>query len=155
MRVRATAYLRVQIGALLRARDSLELRRQLHRLQIELGDLVDLLERFLGLRFDFLFGELFVVELDDFLDGAGAVAQVLADLQELLQDQRRARDRFQHQQLAALDALGDGHFAFARQQRNGAHLAQVHAHGVVRLFQRSGSEVEIAVLRSGPPAHLP
>ena len=95
--------------------------------------------------FDFFFGQLFVVELDDFLDRAGAVAQVFADLQKFLQDQRSARDGLQNQQLPALDALGDGHFAFARQQRNGAHFAQVHANRIVGLFERSGSEVEIAV----------
>ena len=50
-----------------------------------------------------------------------------------------------HAQLAALDALGDFHFAFAGEQRNGAHLAQVHAHGVVGLFKRAGREVKLDV----------
>ena len=136
----------VQVGALLRARDAFELGGLLHRQQVELSDLVDLLERFPGFRFDLFFGQFFVVELDDFLDRPGAVAQILADLQKLLQDQRRTRDGFQHEQLPALDPLRDRHFAFARQQRNGAHLAQVHANGVVGLFECSGSQVEVAVL---------
>ena len=101
----------------------------------------------LGLGFDFFFGKFFVVELNDFLDRARAIAQIFADLQKFLQDQRSARDRFQHEQLAALDALGDGYFAFAREQRNGAHFAQVHANGVVGFFERAGSEIEFAVFR--------
>ncbi len=118
-------------------------------MQVELGDFVDLLEGFFCFRFDLFFGELFVVELDDFLDGARAGAEIFADLQKFFQNQRSARDRFQDEELAALDALGDGNFAFAREQRNRAHFAQVHANGIVGFFERTGSEVEFAVFRSG------
>ena len=58
----------------------------------------------------------------------------------------RARNRLQHAHLPALDALGDFDFAFARQQRHGAHLAQVHAHGVVGFFERSRGQVELDIL---------
>ncbi len=36
-----------------------------------------------------------------------------------------------HRLAAGLDALGDGDFALARQQLDRAHLAQIHAHGIV------------------------
>jgi len=39
--------------------------------------------------------------------------------------------------LAALDALGDLDFPFAREERDGAHLAQVHADGIVGLVERA------------------
>ncbi len=133
-----------QVGALLRLRHPLELRGFFQTFQVKLRNPVENLERFLGLVLDLFFGELFVVELDDFLDRARALAQVFADGQQFLQDDRGARDRLEHQQLAALDALGDGDFAFARQQRNGAHFAQVHANRVVRLFEHSRRQVEFA-----------
>ena len=107
--------LRANVGALLRLRHPLELRGFPQTFVVQLGDLVEDLERFLGLVFDFLFGQLFVVELDDFLDRARALAEVVADRQQFLQDDRGARNRFEDEQLPALDALGDGHFALARQ----------------------------------------
>ncbi len=48
--------------------------------------------------------------------------------------------------MSALDALGDGHLALARQQGHRAHLAQVHAHRVVRLLQCARRQVEIVFL---------
>ncbi|HTT24461.1 MAG TPA: hypothetical protein VMG82_36415 [Candidatus Sulfotelmatobacter sp.] len=48
--------------------------------------------------------------------------------------------------MSALDALGDFHFAFAREQRNCSHLAQVHADGVVGFFQCAGRQVKLDVL---------
>ena len=135
---------RVQIGTLLRLRHPLELRGFFQTFQIKLRNLVENLERFLGLVFDFFFGEFFIVELDDFLDRARALAEIFADRQQFLEDDRGARDRFEHEQLAALDAFGDGDFAFARQQRYGAHFAQVHANRVVGLFEHPRREVEVA-----------
>ena len=69
----------------------------LQRQQIQLRHAVNLLQCFLGFRFNLFFGEFFVVELNDFLDGPRAVAQILAYLQKLFQNQRSARDRLQHQ----------------------------------------------------------
>jgi hypothetical protein len=43
--------------------------------------------------------------------------------------------------MAGLDALGDGDFAFAAEQFDGAHFAQIHAHrivGTVGVFARVG-----------------
>ena len=44
---------------------------------------------------------------------------------------------------AALDALGDLHLALARQQRNGAHLAQVHADGIVGFVAKILYQIEV------------
>ena len=132
-----------EIGALVRARPCFEFLGLLHRKQVKLADLVDFLQRFAGLGFDLLFGELFVVELNDFLDGARAAAQIFADAQQFFQNDRRARDRLEDEQLPALDALGNGNFALAREQRNGAHLAEIHADGIVRLLERARGEVQL------------
>ena len=74
---------------------------------------------------DFGFVE-FVAPDDDGLEGQRAFAQ--------------ARD---HRLAAGLDALGDGDLALARQQFDRAHLAQIHAHGVVGAlvaFRRPGGD---------------
>ena len=125
----------------------------LHRLQVELGDLIDLLQRLLGFGLDLFLGKLLVVELNDFLDRAGAVAQILADLEKLLEDQGRARDGLQHEQLAPLDALGNRNFTFAGKQGHRAHLAQIHADGIVGFFKRARSEIEVAVFRGSVVLH--
>ena len=85
-----------------------------------------------------LFGELFFVEDHHFLYVADAALEVFAESDDLANDDGRAGDGLEHAHLAALDALGDFDFAFARKQRHGAHFAQVHAHGVVGFFQRAG-----------------
>src|SRR5713226_7187058 len=95
--------------------------------------------------YDLFFSQLLIVELHDLFDGPHALAQIIADGDQFLDDNWRARDRLHHHELPALDALGDGDFAFARQQRHRAHLAQVHADRVVGLFQRTGRQVEIAL----------
>ncbi len=93
-----------------------------------------------------LFGELFFVEGDDFLDVADAAAEVFAEADDLADDDGRARDGLHDAELAALDALGDFYFAFAGEQGNGAHLAEVHADGVVGLLEGSGREIEFDVV---------
>jgi len=98
----------------------------------------------LGLIGDLFFGQLFIVKLHDFLDGPHAFAQVIANGDQFLDDDRRACDGLHHHELPALDALGDGDFALARQERHSAHFAQVHANGVVGLFQRTGRQVKVA-----------
>ena len=117
-------------------------------------NLVDVLQRLLGLVGDFFFGQLFIVKLHDLFDGPRALAQIFANRNQFLDDDRRTRDGLHHHQLPALDALGDGHFAFARQQRHGAHLAQIHAHGIVGFFQRARESDPVrCCLR--PSAHRP
>ena len=93
-----------------------------------------------------LFGELFFVEGDDFLDVADAAAQVFAEADDLANDDGRARDGLHDAHLAALDALGDFDFALAGEQGHGAHLAEVHADGVVGLLEGAGREVELDVV---------
>ncbi len=108
----------------------------------------------LRLVLDLLFGQLLVVELHDLFDRPRAVAQIFGDGDQFLDHDGRARDGLQHQQLPALDALGDGHFAFARQQRNGAHLAQIHAHRIVGLFQQSRRQVQFDFFGCRPASSL-
>ncbi len=59
---------------------------------------------------------------------------------------RRTRDGLHDAELAAFDALGDFDFALAGEQGHGAHLAQVHADGVVGLLEGAGREVEFDVV---------
>src|SRR5271167_781560 len=105
----------MEVRALLGTRDTLELRNLLRRQQIQRGDLIDLLERLLCLRFDLFLGQLLVVKLDDFLDRPGVVTQVLPNLQQFLQNKRRARNGFQNEQLPALESLRNYYFTFPRQ----------------------------------------
>jgi hypothetical protein len=61
-------------------------------------------------------------------------------LQQHLDRPREAGQRLLHLHQAFLDALGDGDFAFAREQLHRAHLAHVHAH-------RVGGAADLAVQR--------
>src|SRR5260221_712095 len=70
-------------------------------------------------------------------------AQLIADDEDALGNGRCAGDRLDDRELAALDALGDGHLALAREQRYRAHLAEVHPDRVVRLVERAGRQVEL------------
>ena len=49
---------------------------------------------------------------------------------------------FRTVKLAALDSFCDFDFAVARQQRDRSHFAQVHANGIVGLFERAGSQIQ-------------
>ena len=99
----------------------------------------------LDARLHHVFGELFVVEDHHFLDVAHAALQILAQSGNLADHDRRAGDGFQHAHLAALNALGDLDLALAGEQRNRAHLAQIHADRVVGLFQRARRQVQLDV----------
>src|SRR6266478_1432010 len=93
---------------------------------------------------DFFFGQFLIVELHDFFDRPRALAQILANRDQLFNHDRRPRDRLHYHQLPALDALGNRDFAFARQQRHRSHFTQIHAHGIVRLFHRTRSQIQVA-----------
>ncbi len=80
----------------------------------------------------------------DVLYGLDAAAQVLADLNDFTDDQGRPRKRLPYGPLPALVPLRQLDFAFACEQRNRAHFAQVHAHGVVGLVAEILGEVEVA-----------
>ena len=112
-----------------------------------LADGFDLLEELLRPLLDAVVGDLFVVEDDQLADRAVAGAQRVAHADDGLGDRRHARDRLDDRELALLDALGDGDLALAGEQRHRAHLAQVHADGIVGLVERAGREVELGTLR--------
>src|SRR5262249_18453116 len=63
---------------------------------VQLRDLLDVLERLLRLVGNLFFGELFIVELDDFLDRTPTLAQIVAHRDQFLDDNRGARDRLHH-----------------------------------------------------------
>ena len=85
---------------------------------VEPSDFLNLPKRLLGLRGDFLFGELFIIELNNFPNGTHTIAQVFSSSQDLLNDDGRASDGFHDHKLSALHALGDNYFAFAGEQRH-------------------------------------
>ena len=68
---------------------------------------------------------------------------LLAHGGDLLDDQRRARERFQNRALAALDTARNLDLSLAREQWDRAHFAQVHAHRIVDFLAHAGGEVEI------------
>src|ERR1019366_9535334 len=127
-------------------RNPIQLFDELDRLLVVLRQFVDPAGDVLQTVEDHFFRDLLFVEEHDFLDGAHTALQVLTNGNDLANHDGRARQRFQHPQLSALDALGELDFAFAGQQRDRAHLAQVHAHRVVGFFQRAGGKVEFNVL---------
>ena len=53
-----------------------------------------------------------------------------------LEGERALAQAGDHGFAAGLNALGDGDFALAREQLDRAHLAQIHAHGIVGAFGR-------------------
>ena len=77
-------------------------------------------------------------EIDDVAQQNLAVVQFVAPDDDGLEGQRAFAQAGDHGFAAGFDALGDRDFAFARQQLNRAHFAQVHADGVVGAFGRFG-----------------
>ena len=116
------------------------------QLLLVLDDHVDTADGGAHARLQDLFGQLFFVEGDHFLDVADAAAQVFAQRDDLANYDRRARDGLHHAYLTALDALGDLDLTLAGEQRHRAHLAQVHAHRVVGLLEGSRRQVELDVV---------
>src|SRR5581483_3073361 len=76
---------------------------------------VDLLLDLTAPLLDALVGDLLVVEDHELADRALAGVQRVAELDHLLGDERRARDRLDHRELAALDAPRDLDLALARE----------------------------------------
>ena len=138
---RARRYLRLVL-----LRNVVELLDHLRVVAARLADRFDLAEDLDGALLDHFVGDFLVAEDHQFADGALAGAQLIAHDQDALGDGGRARDRLDHRELAALDALGNRDFAFAREQRDGAHLAQIHADRVVGLVERAWSEIQFRLV---------
>src|SRR5262249_62284004 len=116
---------------------------ELHVVGPRLTHLLDLLEDFSLSILDDLVGDLLVAEDHQFANGAFAGPKLIADDEDALGDGWRAGDRLDDRELAAFDALGDGDLAFAREQRDRAHLAEVHADRVVGLVESARGEIEL------------
>src|SRR6267154_2071854 len=71
------------------------------------------------------------VEIDDVAQQHLVFVQRIAPTDQRAHRQRALADAADHHLAASLDPLGDRDLALARQQLDRAHLAQVHAHGVV------------------------
>src|SRR6266851_3081212 len=109
---------------------------------VMLLQLVDLARGVLDAVLQDLLSDLFLIEDDNFLDRACAELQILANGQNLADHNRRARQRLQHSPLSALDALRNVHLAFAGEQRDYAHLAQVDACRVLNRFKKAWGLVD-------------
>ncbi len=70
-------------------------------------------------------------EIDDVAQEDLAVVELVAPDDDRLEGQRALAQTRDHRLAAGLDALRDRDFAFARQQLDRAHLAQIHAHRIV------------------------
>ena len=75
-------------------------------------------------------GVLLVGVLDDVLDADLVLAELVTQAEDLLDRDRGAQHHLQHAPVAVFDALGDLDLAFAREQRDRTHLAQVHPHRI-------------------------
>ncbi len=89
-----------------------------------------------------LLGELFFVDVHDFLDGDVVPAELLAQLAEALDGEVGAEDCGRDLVLALFDALGERDFALAREERDAPHLAQIEADGVLGAPDRTRREVD-------------
>ena len=63
-----------------------------------------------------------------------------------MNDHRRPGKRLENFDLAALNALGNLHFAFAREQRNRTHFPQVHPHRIVGFIEGTGGKIKLNIL---------
>jgi hypothetical protein len=70
-------------------------------------------------------------EIDDVAEEDLPLVELVAPDDDGLEGQRALAEARDHRLAAGLDALGDRDFALARQQLDRAHLAQIHAHGIV------------------------
>ncbi len=81
-----------------------------------------------------------------------AFVQLVAPDDDGLEGQRAFAQAGDHRLAAGLDALGDGDLALAREQLHRAHVAQVHAHGIVGALGRLGAGLRRRQERCGGDA---
>ena len=70
-------------------------------------------------------------QIDDVAEENFSVVEFVAPDDDGLEGERAFAQPSDHRLAAGLNAFGDGDFALAREQLDRAHLAQIHAHGVV------------------------
>src|SRR4029450_7494036 len=75
-------------------------------------------------------------EIDDVAQEDLALVELVAPNDDGLEGERALAQAGDHRFAAGLDALGDRDLALAREQLHRAHLAQIHAHRIVRAFGR-------------------
>ena len=75
-------------------------------------------------------------QVDDVAQEDFSLAQFVAPDDDGLKRQWAFAQPCDHRLAAGFDSLGDGDFALARQQLDRAHLAQIHAHGIVGALGR-------------------
>ncbi|MGY4629631.1 hypothetical protein ACVWY3_007387 [Bradyrhizobium sp. USDA 4486] len=75
-------------------------------------------------------------EIDDVAEEDLALVELVAPDDDGLEGQRAFAQARDHRLAAGLDALRDRDFAFAGEQLDRAHLAQIHAHGIVGALAR-------------------
>ena len=71
------------------------------------------------------------VEIDDVAQQHLSFVEGVAPTDDRAHRQRAFTDAADHHLAAGLDALGDRDLAFARQQLDRTHLAQIHAHRII------------------------
>ena len=75
-------------------------------------------------------------EVDDVAQEHLALVELVAPDDDGLEGERALAQARDHRLAAGLDALGDGDLALAREEFHRAHLAQIHADGIVRALGR-------------------
>src|SRR6266446_1942528 len=75
-------------------------------------------------------------KIDDVAQEDLALVELVAPNDDGLEGQRTFAQPSDHRFAAGLDALGDRDLAFAREQLNRTHFAQIHAHWIVGAFGR-------------------
>ncbi len=133
------------LAGLLGAGHAVQTVASLQALLVAAPDGVDLVDHVELLGFQLLFSDLFVVEDHHFLDRFFALFEGLSQAAQRQQHHGRAGHGLEHVVLTTLDALGDLYLTLAGEQRHGAHFAQVHAHRIVGLLQRAGSQIEVEI----------
>ena len=71
-------------------------------------------------------------EIDDIAQEDLSFVELVAPDDDRLEGERAFAQPGNHRLAASLDALGDGDLALAREQLHRAHVAQIHANGIVR-----------------------
>src|SRR6185369_10649596 len=116
---------------------------------VMLSDIADALEGPAHILFSLVFLErdlgLFR-ERDRFANGHPPGGQVFSDLDQPFDRDRRTRDSLLGFDLSTLDPLCDRDFAFASQQRDDTHFAEIEPDRIVRFVERAGGKVEVEIV---------